>query len=130
MAEQRAPAASGASVVLDVDYNRGSFELVIANIGTDVAHEVRVEFSRTLVGARDTEVSALPVFRRLRTIRPGKEVRIFLDGALDLFRRRKTNTFTAIVRWQDTAGREAKAAFRHDLDAYRGMPEIMVRDPR
>jgi hypothetical protein len=41
---------SGDGVVLDVDYLDGVFELVLVNLGREVAHDVRVEFSHPLIG--------------------------------------------------------------------------------
>ena len=122
------PSSNGANVVLDVDYREGAFELVLSNIGFDVAHDVKVTFSRKLVGAGGTVVSALPLFQQLRTLRPGKEVRVFLDAALDVFRRRPTNSFAATVVWRDPAGSDRKARYEHNLDAYRGLPEIVAKD--
>jgi hypothetical protein len=129
MADQQSE-RSPAQIVLDVDYRDEAFELVLVNIGDDVAHDVRVEFSRKVIGADDTVVSALPVFQQLRTLRPGKEIRVFLDAAPGLFRRRKINTFTATVVWSGRTGSKHKARYRHDLDAYRGMPEIVLRHER
>ena len=110
-------------VVLDVDYDRGAFELVLVNIGTAVAHDIRVKFTRALVGAGENVITDLPIFEHLRTLRPDKEVRVFLDAAATLFGRRKTNTFGAAVTWRDPAGKDHKANYRHDLDAYRCLPE-------
>jgi hypothetical protein len=112
------------SVVLDVDFGAGFFEFVLANIGTSVAHDITVGFSRKVIGAEGMPVTALPIFDQLRTLRPGKEVRIFIDSAVNLFRRRKTNVFAATVRWSSTSGDQYKATYRHDLDIYRGLPQV------
>ena len=117
-----------AQVVLDVDLTAGYFEMVLANVGGSVAHDVKVEFSRKIIGAEGTVVTALPVFDRLRTLRPGKELRIYVDTAVDLFERRKLNVFRATVRWRNTAGSDYRAIYRHDLDLYRDLPHI-VRVP-
>jgi hypothetical protein len=112
-----------AHVVLDVDYSGGAFEIVLVNIGAEVAHDVAVKFSRKVLGADGLVVTALPVFERLRTLRPDREIRVFIDTADALFRRRKTNAFSATVRWRDDAGQEHTARYRHDLDVYRSFPE-------
>jgi hypothetical protein len=114
-----------AKVVLDVDYRRGAFELVLVNTGSDVARDIAVRFSRELIGARDVVVSRLPIFSQLRLLRAGKEVRVFMDSAGNVFRRGEENSFTATVTWQDDAGRH-KAAYAHDLDAYRSLPEFVT----
>ena len=116
-------------IVLDVDFGAGFFEFVLANIGTSVAHDITVSFSRKVIGAGGKSVTALPIFDQLRTLRPGKEVRIFIDSAVNLFRRRKTNVFGATVRWCDTSGEQYKATYRHDLDIYRGLPQVAPTGP-
>ena len=122
MSDKR-PDPRKALVVLDVDHVQGAFELVLVNLGTDTAHDIRVDFSRRVIGAGDTVVTDLPVFQRLRTLRPGKELRVFVDSAVALFRRRKSNVFGSVVTWRDARGEAHKASYRHDLDAYRGFPE-------
>ena len=127
---ERQPTGFEAEVVLDIDLTDGYFEIVLVNVGGGVAHDIKVDFSRTVIGVDDTAISALPVFQRLRTLRPKKEVRIFLDTAVDLFARRKLNAFGATVRWSDTTGSEHKAAYRHDLDIYRELPQIAANSRR
>lgn len=109
-------------VVLDVDYSQGVFEIVLVNVGTDAARDVSVKFTRKVIGADGRVVTDLPIFQRLRTLRPGKEIRIFVDSAVALFRRRKSNAFGSVVRWRDATGKDHKASYRHDLDAYRDLP--------
>lgn len=121
----QAPDARQPLVVLDVDYANGVFELVLVNIGADAARDISVGFTRKLLGAGGVIVSDLPIFSRLRTLRPGKEIRVFVDSAVDLFRRRKTNAFGSVVKWKDAAGKDHRASYRHDLDAYRGLPELI-----
>ncbi len=114
-------------VVLDVDYVDGVFELVLVNLGPDVVHDVHVEFSRPLIGlGGQLDIRELNLWRRLRTLRPGKEIRVFLDSATNVFRRGKRNSFTATVTWR-TAATKQKADYRHDLESYRGMPDIARR---
>jgi hypothetical protein len=113
--------------VLDVDYIDGVFELVLVNLGPDIAHDVHVEFSHPLVGlGGQLDIRELNLWNRLRTLRPGKEIRVFLDSATNVFRRGKRNSFTATVTWASGATKQ-KAAYRHDLESYRGMPDIARR---
>ena len=113
-------------VVLDVDLNAGYFEMVLTNVGGGVAHDIKVDFSRKIIGAEGVVITELPVFQRLRTLRPRKELRIYVDTAIDLFERRKLNAFGATIRWRDTTGSERKATYRHDLDIYRDLPQIIT----
>ena len=117
----------GADVLLDVDYRHGAFELVLANIGPSPAFDVRVTFSRLLMGVGGRqEISALPIFERLAMLRPGNEIRIFLDSAAGVFRWRGSRVFTATVTWRDEHDGQQRAKFRHDLDAFRDLPEIVI----
>lgn len=114
-------------VVLDVDYIDGVFELVLVNVGPDVAHDVQVEFSHPLIGlGGQLDIRELNLWNRLRTLRPGKEIRVFLDSAANVFRRGKRNSFTATVTWRTDAAKQT-ADYRHDLESYRGMPDIARR---
>ncbi len=72
-------------VILDVDYTQGVFEFVLVNVGTDAARDVSVSFSRKVIGADGRVITDLPIFERLRTLRPGKEIRVFVDSAAALF---------------------------------------------
>jgi len=119
-AAERAP-----DVILDVDYENGAFVLVLANIGDDLACEVRVTFAPKLVGiAGSRTVSEAGVFRKLPYLRPEKAIRVFLDSAPLLFARRKRNAFRAEVRYRDRRGKDYSQTFVHDLDAYRDLPEV------
>jgi hypothetical protein len=69
-------------------------------------------------------VSELAVWTGLGTMRPGKEIRVFYDTAPNVFHRRGKNDFTATVTWTTAEG-DHKAAYRHDLDVYRDMPEVV-----
>ena len=126
MTDRRLPRSDG--VVLDVDYVDGVFELVLVNLGPGVAHDVQVVFSHPLIGlGGQVDLRELNLWKRLRTMRPDKEIRVFLDSATNVFRRGKRNSFTATVTWRSVSGKQI-AEYRHDLETYRGMPDI-VRQP-
>ncbi len=117
-------------VVLDVDYSAGAFVLVLANIGSGPAFQPRVEFSRKLIGSGgDVVISELPIWHRLGMLPPGKSVRVFLDAAAFVFRRRRSRRIRATVTYTDDQGRSHKRVFDHDLEAYRGMPQLELPPP-
>jgi hypothetical protein len=113
-----------AEVVLDVDVDDDRVHLVLANCGTAVATDVRVEFSRTLIGLGGSlEVSALPVFSHLGVLRPGRTLRIFWDAAAALLHsREKAGPFTATVSWSERSRPHQRAQYHHDLSIYRQWP--------
>lgn len=112
-------------VVLDVDYVNGAFVLVMHNIGSSPALKPRVEFSRDLVGVGgELVVSDLPIWQRLGLLAPDKSIRVFLDSAALVFRRKGSKRFRATVTYEDDEGNGYKHAYEHDLEAYRQMPRI------
>lgn len=119
------PDGKGPDVLLDVDYEDGRIFLVLKNIGGEPAFDVEVRFSSALRGVGgERVVSEARVFQRLRMLRPDKELRVFLDLAHLLFRRRKQNRFRAQVRYRDRRKRPFAETFRHDLDVYRDWGDI------
>jgi hypothetical protein len=116
-----------AEVVLDVDVEQGPVQHVIANFGDAVATEVRVEFSRALIGIGGSlDVSGLPLFKRLGVLRPGRTLRIFWDAAPTLFAQdRQSSPFVATVTWDEAHRRRQRARYSHDMSIYRQWPECV-----
>ena len=65
------------------------------------------------------------VWSGLPLLRAGKELRVFLDAAPLLFRRRQPTRFAATVRYTDRDGREFSRVFRHDLALWRDFGEVL-----
>ena len=106
------PEGHGPDVLLDVDYDEGMLFLVLKNIGDQPAFDVSVRFSRQLKGVGGQKVvSAARIFQGLALLRPGKELRVFLDLAHLLFRRRKRNRFWARVTYRDPIGRSERRRY-------------------
>ena len=115
----------GPYVILDVDYVNGAFVLVMSNIGERPALRPRVEFSRRLLGVGgEVVVSALPIWSQLGLLAPDKSIRVFLDSAALVYRRKGSTRFRATVTYEDDSGRSYKRGYEHDLGAYREMPQI------
>ena len=120
-----APKVPEAYVVLDVDYAGGAFVLVLENIGTAPAFRPRVDFSHKLIGSGgEVVISELPIWQRLGLLPPGKSIRVFLDAAALVYRRKGARRFRATVTFDDEAGNTHKRSYDHDLDAYAQMPQI------
>lgn len=117
----------GSNVVFDLDYIDGVFEFVLVNIGDELALSPRVRFSRQLTGLGGrTVVTELPIWERLTLLRPDGEVRVFFDTSHNILREPQ-KTFTAHVTWKSMNGDEFRAKYTHDMEAYRGLPQ-MTRD--
>lgn len=121
---ERPPTGSPPLVVLDVEYVRHAFVLVLANVGQEVAFRPRVRFSEEVRGAAGA-VSDLPIWTQLGLLAPGRRVEVFLDSAAALLGSgERVTRFTATVSYADAAGREAVQGYDHDLAAYAGLPQL------
>jgi hypothetical protein len=107
-------------VIVDVVFEDGLLFLSVANIGDRPALDVRTTFNRKLVGLGGTkDVAALPLFRNIPFLAPGKEIRTLLDSAASWFARRRATNVVARVAYHDPEKKEYKAAMTHDLEIYR-----------
>ncbi|MDR7550343.1 MAG: hypothetical protein QN131_10455 [Armatimonadota bacterium] len=112
--------AAGPEVILDVLFDDGLLFLAVQNIGTLPAFNVSIVFDQPIYGLEGArEVSALPLFRHIAFLAPGREIRTFLDTAASYFQRRQPTAITAKVVFQDGDGRYATRIIRHDLEIYR-----------
>ena len=112
-------------VIVDLDFDRGLLFLVVRNIGDRPALDVRTTFNRKLVGLGDSkDVSALPLFRNIPFLAPGKEIRTILDSAGSWFARRRATKITARVGYRDADGTEYRDTMNHDLETYRELAYV------
>jgi hypothetical protein len=130
---EAAPAAGrAAEVVLDVDVDESRVHLVLANCGDAVATDVQVEFSRPLTGLGGSfDLSAIPLFKRLGVLRPGRALRIFWDAAPALLSGDdRAAAFVATVSWTERARPRQRAQYHHDLSIFRHVPISVDPDRR
>jgi hypothetical protein len=117
--------STGPYVVLDVELRRGAFELVLENIGPEPAHEVRVSFSHPIPGPEGyADLGTLRLFHALGLLRPGRQIRVFVDRAAAVLER-GPRCFTAKVSCHDDSGGRLAWEYRHDLTAFADLPEII-----
>jgi hypothetical protein len=116
--------SSRPEVIVDVVFEDGFFFLAVANIGDRPALDVKTTFNRKLVGLGGTrDVAALPLFRNIPFLAPGKEIRTLLDSAPAWFARARSHTITARVAYSDPEKRPYKGAMTHDLEIYRELAD-------
>lgn len=109
-------------VILDVVFEDGLLFLSLRNIGMGAALDVSVEFDARIVGLEgEREVSALPLFKRLAFLAPGREIRTFLDRSASYFGRGQPERITATIHYRDGAGRRHTTTIHHDLGIYRDL---------
>jgi hypothetical protein len=120
---------TGPDVILDVVFEEGALFLVLRNIGDRPALRVETRFRRPLMGLGGAkEVSALPLFRRLEFLAPGREIRTLLDSSASWFRRRQSTKVAATISYADGDGERHEAACQHDLAVYREVAYLTRRD--
>jgi hypothetical protein len=115
-------------VILDVLFEDGLLFLALRNIGTRPALAVSTEFGRPLSGLGGTkDVAALPLFRRLEFLAPGREIRTLLDSSASWFARRQRTKITAQVAYPDAGGERYETTVKHDLAVYREVAYVTRR---
>ena len=113
------------AVIVDFIFDDGLFFISVNNISDRPAYKVSTEFDHKLVGLGGAkEISALPLFRNIEFLAPGKVIRTFLDSSDSYFARKQPTRITAQVSYRDAEGEKHKVSIRHDLEIYRELPFI------
>jgi len=112
-----------AEVVLDLEVEGDRAELVLTNFGDAVATDVRVTFSRALIGlGGSVDLGRLPIFEKLGVLAPGRSLRIFWDAASALFADERASPFVATLTWCERSRPRQHAEYHHDPGIYRQLP--------
>lgn len=103
-------------VVIDLDSpQRPFFELVVKNIGTTMARDVRFEFE--VMPESTISHAALDRFKMfsdgIATLPPGKEIRTLFDNAIKRFKADLPDVYKVHVSYRD---HEGKQSFREEID--------------
>lgn len=121
----RPPEPGEPEVFLDVELCDGCFWLVLENPSPHPAYDVTVTFGERLIGrGGDTDLARLELFRGLSLLRPGREIRIFLDVARLFFGRKQDRLVEVEVSWRSREGTALAERFRHDLSVWADLGEI------
>jgi hypothetical protein len=109
-------------VILDVIFEDGLLFLSIRNISERPAYKVLVNFNERLLGLEGTkDVSALPLFRNIEFLAPGREIRTLLDSSASYFGRGQPTRIAARVSFQDANGTIFARTIYHDLTIYKSI---------
>ena len=110
------PGPGDPEVLLDVECVAERLYLVLVNQGPATAFTVRVEFRRPLVGVGgEVVVSDMRIFKMLPMLRPGQEIRVFIDTRRELLQRQQSKVVYARVTYHARDRRWLGERFRHDL---------------
>ena len=111
-------------VILDFDLSESHIiNLVVSNIGSGAAKDVRFSFKPDLVASDGRNISAsVLLFRQGASFfPPGKTISQFFDVSLDYFAADKPLTFDVMVSYRDaTGGKGYKDSLRLDLPMFKG----------
>ena len=125
------PCPGDPEVLLDVECVAEQLYLVLVNQGPATAFHVRVEFRRPLVGVGgEVVVSDMRIFKMLPMLRPGQEIRVFLDTRRELLQRRQSKVVHARVTYHSRDRRWIGERFRHDLRMWSDWGEVTVPAPK
>ncbi len=116
------PDAARADVIVDVEFDAGVLFLVVRNIGDAPATTVRCKFEQRFFGlGGTTEMSALPLLRKIEFLAPGREIRTLLDTSSAYFARKEPAKLSVAVTWRDDGGELRERRIVHDLAIYRSV---------
>jgi hypothetical protein len=113
-------------VIVEFHVDGDGLFLVIRNIGDQPAASVRVRFSPAFRGlGGSVVVPALPVFRRLAFLGPGREIEILVDSLNAWLARcdpAEPRIIRMVITFRDGRGRRYRTRIRHDLSIWENLP--------
>ncbi len=109
-------------VFVDVLFEAGLLYLSVENTGDRPAFGVKVDWKPGLRGLGGTqETSALPLFKDLPFLAPGRCIRTFLDDSQAYFRRGEPTRLHARVTYRDEARHSYQLDIDFNLEIYRDL---------
>lgn len=104
------------------------FCISVRNIGTRPAISVSVKFNQRIIGPDGRkEISALPLFRNIEFLGPGREIVCFVDASNSYFKRKQPTQIAARVSYRDSEKQQYEMTIKHDLEIYRELPYLVSR---
>jgi hypothetical protein len=113
---------SDLQVIVDFEFERGLLYVSVRNLGELPALDVTTSFDkpfRGLGGRR--EMNGLRLFKRIRFLAPGREIRTLVDTTSAYFARKEPSLLTATVTYRTAGGGRRTHAITHDLAIYRDL---------
>ena len=125
-ATEAAGAGGQPEVIVDFLFDHGLFHVAVINIGEAPAYSVSVKFDKTFRGLGGTQdVSALPLFRRIKFLAPHRRIETFLDTSSAYFRRGEPTRLTAVISFRDARRRPYERRIAHDLSIYKNVAYVL-----
>ena len=109
-------------MILDFELDDGALFVLLRNISSRPAHQVRIVVEPPIRGLGGTQQLAdLPLFRGIPFFAPGKQIRFLLDSSALYFSRGEPTQLTARINYADDKGKRFSTVIRHDLEIYRSL---------
>ena len=116
-------------VIVDFIFEKGLLNISIKNIGAEPAYEVKTIFDKKFRGLEgEKAVTELPLFSKLLFLPPGKTITTFLDSSAAYFHREEPMMITATTVFKNRAGEKFKNTMRHNLEIYKEIGYLEVRN--
>jgi hypothetical protein len=109
-------------VIVDFEFEQGLLFVSVRNLGDRPVLDVSTSFDkpfRGLGGRR--EMNGMQLFKRIRFLAPGREIRTLVDSSAAYFARKEPALLTATVSYLAADGKRSSHAITHDLSIYRDL---------
>jgi len=112
-------------VIVDFEFERGLLFVSVRNLGDLPALDVKTEFDKPFTGLGGSrEMNRLQLFKRIRFLAPGKEIRTLVDASARYFARKEPTLLIATVTYRTAAGERRRHSITHDLSIYRDLAYV------
>jgi hypothetical protein len=116
-------------VIVEFLFDRGLIHLCVRNIGEGAANDVSVTFDKKVVGLGGSkDVSALPVFKNISFLGPGREIVVFVDESHSYFARKQPTRISVTVAYRGSNKQKYETTINHDLGIYRDLPYVALTE--
>jgi hypothetical protein len=120
-----ADSASDLQVIVDFAFEDGLLFVAVRNLGDQPAFDVKTEFDKSFTGLGGSrEMNRMALFRRIRFLAPGKEIRTLVDSSARYFARKEPTLLSATVSYRTAAGERRRHSISHDLSIYRDLAYV------
>ena len=112
-------------VIIDFNCSQGLLFVLLKNIGTRSAYNVRTAFDQPLRGLGGQKcISELQLLRCVEFIPPGKEFSQFVDPIAAWFQQGHPIRYSIAINYEDREGNKFEEQITHNLEIYKDLGTI------
>lgn len=109
-------------VVLDFDFERGLFFILIQNLAPDPVFDVSFAFDPGFTGLGGSKkMHELHIFKSIPFLAPYKTIRFFMDASHAYFEREEPEKVNVRIQYENVKGKRTKYTITHDLGIYKDL---------